>query len=99
MVLGTWVPGRVGRCRITNAKGGAEKSRPVRFFSIYRGMVLPWKSQKVIVEVTSPLGKDLLVIDVELLVTDVGMKSLIPDQVKIGKVILNLTTFEKTGGA
>ncbi len=34
MVLGTWVPGRVGRCRITNAKGGAEKSRPVRVFSI-----------------------------------------------------------------
>ena len=36
MVLGTWVPGRVGRCRINNAKGGTEKSRPVRVLSTMR---------------------------------------------------------------
>ncbi len=36
MVLGTWVPGRVGRCRINNAKGGTEKSRPVRVSSSMR---------------------------------------------------------------
>ena len=90
MVLGTWVPGRVGRCRITNAEGGAEKSRPVRVFSIYRGMVSPWKSQKVIVEMANPLGIDLLV-------TNVEMKDVIRTQIEIKEVILNLRMFEKIG--
>ena len=97
MVLGTWVPGRVGRCRITNAKGGAEKSRPVRVFSIYRGMVSPWKSQKVIVEMTNPLGIDLLVTNVDLLVTNVEMKDVIRIQIETKEVILNLRMFEKIG--
>ena len=97
MVLGTWVPGRVGRCRITNAEGGAEKSRPVRVFSIYRGMVSPWKSQKVIVEMTNPLGIDLLVTNVDLLVTNVEMKDVIRTQIETKEVILNLRMFEKIG--
>ena len=90
MVLGTWVPGRVGRCRITNAKGGAEKSRPVRVFSIYRGMVSPWKSQKVIVEMTKPL-------EIDPLVTNAEMKDVIRNQIGTKEVIPNLRMFEKIG--
>ena len=92
MVLGTWVPGRVGRCRITNAKGGAEKSRPVRVFSIYRGMVSPWKSQKVTVEMTNPLG-------IEPLATKVEMKDVTRNQIETKGVIPNLRMFEKIGEA
>ena len=94
MVLGTWVPGRVGRCRITNAEGGTEKSRPVRVFSIYRGMVSPWKSQKVkvIVEMIDPLGT-------EPLATNAEMKDVIRNQIDVKKVTSNLRTSEKTGEA
>ena len=92
MVLGTWVPGRVGRCRITNAKGGAEKSRPVRVFSIYRGMVSPWKSQKVIVETTNPLRIDPLAINVE-------MKDVLLNRVEMKETLPNLIMFEKIGEA
>ena len=92
MVLGTWVPGRVGRCRITNAKGGAEKSRPVRVFSIYRGMVSQWKSQKAIVEMTNPPGIDLLA-------TNVEMKDVVRNQIETKEAIPNLRMFEKTGEA
>ena len=92
MVLGTWVPGRVGRCRITNAEGGAEKSRPVRVFSIYRGMVSPWKSQKVIVEMINPPGKDLLAINTET-------KDVIDHQIEIKEINLKLIMFGKTGEA
>ena len=95
MVLGTWVPGRVGRCRITNAKGGAEKSRPVRVFSIHRGMVFPWKSQKVIVETINPLAIETI----NPLAINVEMKDALLNRAEMKETLPNLILFEKIGEA
>jgi len=64
----------------------------VRVFSIYTGMVSPWKSQKVSVEMTNPLGVDPLV-------TNVEMKDVIRSQIGTKEVIPNLRMFEKIGEA
>ena len=95
MVLLGSPSGRVGRCRITNAKGGAEKSRPVRVFSIHRGMVFPWKSQKVIVETINPLAIETI----NPLAINVEMKDALLNRAEMKETLPNLILFEKIGEA
>ena len=55
-------------------------------------MVSPWKSQKVIVEMINPPGKDLLAINTET-------KDVIDHQIEIKETNLKLIMFGKTGEA
>ena len=64
----------------------------MRVFSIYRGMVSQWKSQKAIVEMTNPPVIDLLA-------TNVDMKGVVRNQIETKEVIPNLRTSEKIGEA